>query len=235
MGRGRCSKTMHDLLQEVRAHVDQVLRWLRPFPGPLAIESSAGILAVDLSAYPFRNGVEGAAIRGRSIILATHLRGTRRREVFAHEVAHILVWRRQLGPVPRPLEEAFAEQFARELLVPRSWLQRRHGSVASLAAEFGVTRATIALQLAVLGHAPEVMRDGGRVLCATCGVGSHIPSCECARYRQGSRATQRRLPELRHLRDGRRAVRVAGQHQQLELAPASRFDQSSALRLRRSR
>jgi hypothetical protein len=124
------------------------------------------------------------------------LRGARELFVFAHELAHALHRRGRFRSLHKADEEWFADWFARELLLPRRWLTDRplsHGQIAAL----GIGYETWALQLAILGTAPSLMRNRGRVLCRYCGTSAHRWGCECRALRTGVADAWGDVPDVR--------------------------------------
>jgi hypothetical protein len=181
----------HRPLDSLRPEVDSIVCELRPTFEPLPIERIAGRLGVELHLHGFRGPVLGAALADRAIILDSRLRGHRRAEVFAHEVAHILHRRGYFGSLAAGEEELFADQFARELLLPVPWLLGSTDSPLDLARRLRVTGRILALQLALVGEAPELMRDRETVLCPVCGSEPLALLCRCRSYRKDRRRRQR--------------------------------------------
>jgi hypothetical protein len=94
-------------------------------------------------------------------------------------------------------EEWFADWFARELVLPRRWT-RQPWNEAQLAA-WHVSYDTVALQLAVVNEAPELMRNGRRVLCRECGTTRHRRGCACVPWREQYPGVSRVPPDVRNV------------------------------------
>lgn len=135
----------------------------------------------------------GLTIDRERVLLNSKLGGSLAAFTFAHELGHVYRRRGYFSGLRKGEEEWFADWFAREMVFPRRWL-KREWHVGHLAA-LHVDRVTVALQLAVTGKAPELMRAGVKVLCRTCGSRHHRSGCRCAGYRTSPRSSQL-LPEL---------------------------------------
>lgn len=170
---------------------------LRTKAEPICVERLADQLQVRLIVHRFAGPVRGAAVAGDTILLDAELSPFERRWTFAHEVGHILLQRDHLR-VSRGVEELFADQFARELLLPRGWVEGV-SDVPAFARRVGVARWLVALQMAVVGRAPRLQRDGSSVLCATCGHREHAPPCVCQGWRRRSPHQRRKLPHVRDI------------------------------------
>lgn len=135
----------------------------------------------------------GLTIDRERVLLNSTLGGSLAAFTFAHELGHVYRRRGYFPGLRRGEEEWFADWFAREMVFPRRWLGREW-HVGQLAA-LHVDRVTVALQLAVVGRAPALMRAGDRILCKTCGSRNHRSGCPCVGYRTSLRSN-RLLPEL---------------------------------------
>lgn len=186
------------LLDLVRTDLEQILSMLRPKFAPLQVERTARHLGLVVEEHRFQGPVRGATVEDSLVLLDDRLSGSLRAEVFAHEVGHVLHRRGFFRPIPEHKAELFADQFARELLVPAKWLVAERASGELIARQLRVSRSIIALQLAARGAAPPLMRDRKTVLCATCGIWPHGSQCKCRRFRQDPRFL-RRLPDFRSL------------------------------------
>lgn len=195
------------LLDLVRPEVEATIFELRPWREPLRVNWIAAKLNVEVIDHEFRGPVQGATIDDRVILLEKSLRGSRRSEVFGHEVAHVLRRRGFFPALPSAGDELFADQFARELLAPVAWLGTAAESATTLARKLRIGRPVLAMQLSLLGRAPDVMRDRDAVLCSVCGIQPHDRFCRCRAYRQDrwQRRTLkdfRDLPAFRQVEDG---------------------------------
>ena len=152
---------------------------------------------VTLEIRPLEPRLLGLTLDRERVLLNSTLGGSLAAFTFAHELGHIYRRRGYFPGLRRGEEEWFADWFAREMVFPRGWL-KREWHVGHLAA-LHVDRVTAALQLAVMGKAPALMRVGDKVLCRTCGSRQHRSGCQCARFRTVPRSNQL-LPELPHFR-----------------------------------
>lgn len=160
---------------------------------PFSRDRTAARLDVRLVTHSFVGPTRGVAVAGDTIFLDARLQGAQRDFVFAHEVAHVLLQRSDARVRPEHVE-FFADVFARELLVPREWLEglvdARH-----FARRLRVSHELLAVQLSAAGRVPPVQRLGRRVLCADCGWDRHRPPCACDAWRGESETTRRQLPD----------------------------------------
>lgn len=183
-------------------HAEVVAIQLRRRIGRIDVDATAAAIDVELLEHRFRGPVRGAAIAGQTVLLDDRLRGASRDWVFAHELGHVLVQRREVCVAGRE-EEWFADYFAGCLLLPKPWLDR-DGVGPRLARRTGVGDWLVALRLAVHGRAPSLLQAGRSVLCATCGVRCHDPRCRCSLHRTGRQ--RRTLPNMRSLPGWQRTV-----------------------------
>jgi hypothetical protein len=186
------------VLDAVRPEVNRLLAELRPEAAPLRVERVAARLGLALIDHRFRGPVRGATIEDRAVVLDSRLQGVARAEVFAHEVAHVLHRRGHFAALGGSETELFADQFAREFLVPSRWLANFRYPAPRLARQLGVSYALFALQLAVSGAAPSLMLDRETVLCVNCGIRLHDRRCVCRSFRE-DRHSRRRLHDFRAL------------------------------------
>lgn len=157
--------------------------------GAVDIDECASTLGVHVRTRALRSPLLGLTSSADHVALRPGLTVNERRFVLAHELAHILIRRGQCS-VPgrgRWIEEAFADSFARELLLPCADLRRVSAATLPTTPRiFGITHATLLLQLAVLGLAPSIMRlRDGLILCVKCGDRPGNPACSCRQHRSG--------------------------------------------------
>jgi uncharacterized protein DUF955 len=174
--------------------VDELVRDLRGLRSVrFQLEKVATRAGVLVEWLPLRQRLRGLTLDGERIILDDQLRGAQANFTFAHELAHVFQRRNHFAGLRRSEEEWFADWFAREMLLPRAWLRRdwRGPDLAAL----HVDRMTAALQLSVVGRAPQIMRFGDRVLCGVCGAHHHRWGCECTALRRSPANERQRLPE----------------------------------------
>jgi hypothetical protein len=208
----------HGPLARVADEVKLVLRRLRPTRSRLDERRLALLLNLDIAEHEFRDPVRGAAIGTRAIVLDSRLTGFARQEVLAHELAHILHARGWFRAVPAEEQELFADQFARELLLPREWLLDTPYP-ASLVSRLSVTYELVALQLAVLGHVPQLLSIRGEPVCGFCGPRRHTSRCSSAATLAEARRAGHNFPDVRELVGGA-APTATDKQMQLELEHA---------------
>lgn len=182
----------------LQEEVDGVVRALRPRRfAPFHVESVARRLGITVERR--RLGVEllGLTLDGGTVLLnRRHPGGTNPAFTFAHEVAHVMEGRGFFSGVPVNRREWFADGFARELLVPRTWLiGAAPEEIKELVAKRWVSPEVVCLQAATIGRAPEVFRRGASVLCRDCGERHGLPGCRCFGVRTRPSKAQR-LPTL---------------------------------------
>lgn len=191
----------HPLGPTLVGEVDDIVGWLRgPAPCRLDIELLAERVSVRLAWRDLGNALLGLTLAGGKVLLNGQRLSRRRGQtnyVFAHELAHVLRRRGHFASVAREDEEWFADLFARELVLPRRWLLGRRP--ADLAADLCASYEVVALQLAIIGQAPSLMRHEQRVLCRTCGTRPHRWGCECLPWRDPTRRDVDRLADVRRL------------------------------------
>jgi hypothetical protein len=151
--------------------------------GRLDVAATASQLGIPLRETDLGDYVEGVMLDGVIVLNRAHSSPGRKRFSFAHEVAHVLISRRQMPWGERRNEEWWADWFAQELIYPRRWL-RDPGCWDQLShfddpAEF----RTLALQLGALHVETKVVRVEDDVLCSWCGEREFFATCECRRYR----------------------------------------------------
>ena len=183
------------MLRLVVDEVRHLIDCLRPQVRPFDLNAIAARLGVSLGVHDFPGPVRGATLDDRVVILDVALRGFERDEVFAHEIAHLLRRRGWFYRIPDRDEELFADQFARQLLLPTWWLDDH--DPMSLHRRARVPLATIALQLAVCDRAPQILRDGNEVLCAHCGRYAHPEPCDCHDWRSRPIRARHLLPDAK--------------------------------------
>lgn len=159
----------------------------RPDPrtSRLDIHRTAGDLGVTVVGADLGDHLLGATF-GNKVVLSSNSRLTegRRRFVFAHEVAHVLIARGRMPWVDRRTEEWWADWFAHELIFPRVWLADGFASSQLTLWDDPAERSTLALQLAsVRDESPQVFRVGEVVHCRRCGESPFFAHCECRPYR----------------------------------------------------
>lgn len=187
----------HPLPAGVLAEVDDVVFALRARrPRRLDVDKLAAVVGVELRRRDLGETLLGLTLDDHRVVLHRSLRGARQLFVFAHELGHVFRRRGQFVNVAAADEEWFADWFARELVLPRRWLTDRwpRTKLGSLHVE----AETAALQLASLGLAPALMRNGSRVLCRTCGSDPHDWSCDCRTWRRQPAAVAS-LPDIREV------------------------------------
>jgi IrrE N-terminal-like domain len=174
--------------------IDYLVRGLR---GPQSIRFDLAKIAaranVTVGWRSLQYRLQGITLDSQSVILRDGLRGAQANFTFSHELAHVFRRRGHFVGLRESEEEWFADWFAREMLLPRTWLDREWLGQELAAAH--IDRMTAALQLSVVGRAPSIMRHGDRVLCRVCGVHHHRWGCECAALRCASPRDRHRLPE----------------------------------------
>jgi hypothetical protein len=198
------ARNQHPFGPALRTEVDEIVAALRgPLPRRLDIEVVAGRLGIRVIRRDLGAALRGLAASEDTVLLHQRLTPAMAAFTFAHEVGHVLHRRGSFRGLRRVDEEWFADWFARELLLPRDWLQFTRWRAGGLAA-LGAGVETVALQLAVLGRAPGLMRYRERVLCRTCGSRLHRWTCPCATFRQASHRAVSQLPDARELAQTRR-------------------------------
>lgn len=191
-------------LDRVADEVATVVTLLRPRFGRLSIDTVAERLEVSVGEAMLPEPIKGVAVGTDRIVLSATRSGSERALTFGHEIAHVLLARGSFRRVRASEHELFADQFGRELVLPRGWLTA-HCNGVSLAARLNLSYAVVALQLAAVGHAPAILRHHRLVLCATCGARQHRLRCVCIPYRRRACAGAR-LPRLDELASFRRPV-----------------------------
>lgn len=121
---------------------------------------------------------------GEVVDVDSRLDQNRRRFVTAHEFAHVLVRRGRCNWVARSDEEAFADQFASELLLPAQALLSDSREPAALSHDYGLPIDAVWVQLCAAGRVPQLLRLGTMVVCGTCGTRYSRQACKCRRFRQ---------------------------------------------------
>jgi hypothetical protein len=177
--------------------IDAIVSHLRPEPfAAFRIERVARSLRLELRRRRLGDRLHGVTLDERRVLLNRRLTGSDAVFTFAHEVAHILARRGHFHTLPRAQEEWFADRFAHELVLPRSWLTgassaqlRRLSHARWLPAE------TFAVQLAAIDRAPRLFRSGSAVYCRHCGHRHTLPGCDCRSHRQRHSAAET-IPEL---------------------------------------
>jgi IrrE N-terminal-like domain len=202
----------HPLGSAAVSQVDEAVSWLRVGrPAPLNIERTAALLRIELAERDLGATLMGLTLDARRVFIHGALPRPRKLFVFAHEIAHVLRRRGWFATIPARDEEWLADWFARELLLPRRWLDA--GSVRRQDAA-DVELETLALQLAVVGQAPSIMRLGDRILCRHCGTAPRLWGCPCREARRDSCSTPNITPW--QLLNRNRLV-MSGPRQQLRL------------------
>jgi hypothetical protein len=113
---------------------------------------------------------------------------------FAHELAHVLIRRRQMPWVRRKDEEWWADWFACELIFPRKWLRGKLSWQFRISARQVGDLRVVALQLAAESQ-PQLWRADDEVICGRCGDSVRFDDCPCRRYRADT-DLRRELPNL---------------------------------------
>ncbi len=157
------------------------------------LEKVSARAGVSLEWRSLQGGLQGLTVDCDRIVLSNSLTRANANFTFAHELGHVFRRRGHFAGLRHSEEEWFADWFAREMLLPHTWL-RVDRSGQSLAA-LHVDRMTVALQLAAIGSAPEIMRYGHRVLCRVCGVRHHRWGCSCRELRCAPAVERELLPE----------------------------------------
>lgn len=184
----------HPLGERWLREVDSLVEYARGLQvSRFSIKEVARRSEVTLETRVLEPRLLGLTIDRERVLLNSVLGGSLAAFTFAHELGHVYRRRGYFPGLRRAEEEWFADWFAREMVFPRRWLSREW-HVGQLAA-LHVDRVTVALQLAVVGRAPALMRAGDKVLCKTCGSRHHRSGCSCVGYRT-SLGSNRLLPEL---------------------------------------
>lgn len=176
--------------------MDEVVTYARAGgSAKLDIRRTAARLSVNITDRDLGRDLLGLTLDDRQVLLHKDLGGAKRAFVFAHELAHVLHRRGSFRSVTRRDEEWFADWFARELVLPRRAVTRawHDGRLAALHLDYN----TVALQLAVMGAAPPLMRNRDRVLCRLCGTTQHRWPCQCAAWRHEDHEQGSALPDVR--------------------------------------
>jgi hypothetical protein len=147
---------------------------------------------VVLETQALQPGLLGLTLDSERVLLNQGLSGSLAAFTFAHELAHVYRRRGYFAGLRVREEEWFADWFAREMLLPRSWLSQSWR--AQHLAALHIDSETAALQLSVLGRAPAIMRVRNRVLCRTCGTQHHRAGCQCATIRSAPSSIIQALP-----------------------------------------
>lgn len=185
----------HPLGDRWIAEVDGLVERLRGREvGRLRVEDLVRRSGIELEVKPLRSSLLGLTLDAGRVLLNSELTGARANFTLAHELAHVYRRRGYFAGLRETEEEWFADWFAHEMLLPRVWLWRDWS--AQGIAGLHVDRVTVALQLAVVGKAPEIMRAGTQVLCRSCGSRYSQPGCRCRRYRNSSSDALQALPEV---------------------------------------
>ena len=189
----------HPLGERWLEEVDSLVKFTRGVDvSRFSVQEAARRSEVCLEVKALEPRLLGLTIDRRRVLLNSRLGGSLAAFTFAHELAHVYRRRGYFPGLRRSEEEWFADWFAREMVFPRAWLKRNwHGG--HLAA-LHVDRVTAALQFAVVGEAPPLMRAGDIVLCRTCGCRQHRAGCPCASHRFSS-PRDRRLPGVPHFQN----------------------------------
>jgi hypothetical protein len=164
--------------------------------GRLDVAATAARNHVEVRTTDLAGSAEAVAIDGRIILHHGFTSEGRRRFVFAHELAHLLVERGAMPWVTRRREEQWADWFAHECVMPSRILRDRHWAQLRLFDDPAEQR-TLAMHLASRAREqPTVLRVDGTVVCGSCGDRSFNPECACEEFRHNSSA-RGRLPEMR--------------------------------------
>lgn len=162
--------------------------------GRLDIEETARQHEIELRTADLRGSAEAVTVDGLVILNDSFPTEGRRRFVFAHELAHLLIARGSMPWVRRQREEQWADWFAHECVMPSRWL--REGCWHQLRLfDDPAERQTLAMHLASHSRTPAVLRVDGNVICGSCGDRSFGTGCACEPFRESPDARWR-LPEL---------------------------------------
>jgi hypothetical protein len=196
----------HPLGRRLLGEVDALVTALRgPELARFDFERIASRASVSVVRRPLEPGLQGLTLSPNRVVVNTALRRSTANFTLAHELAHVYRRRGFFAGLRSTEEEWFADWFAREMLLPRAWMDRSWE--APRLAAYGIDGLTTALQLAVTGRAPPIMRYRGRVLCRVCGTHHHRWGCECTSLRSAPPAERRCLPDAGNfIASGRGAV-----------------------------
>jgi hypothetical protein len=184
---------LHPFTAALLSEVEDIVADVRgPRPRRLDVDATARRLDIVVERRDLGSKLLGLTLDERRVLLHDGLKPARAAFTFAHEMAHLLHRRGHFRGLQRDDEEWFADWFARELLLPRLWLRQGRWAPGAFAA-LHVGVVTAALQLAVLGRAPGLMRHRDHVLCRNCGTSFYRWGCGCAGLR---RAPADRLDRL---------------------------------------
>jgi hypothetical protein len=156
--------------------------------GRLNLDRCAQELGVSVRIGGLRSPLDGLTTSDHDVAIRRGLTKTHHQFVLAHELAHVLVRRGRCSVPARGAwtEEAFADAFARELILPvAAVVSTRSDALLDMQREHGASTATLLLQMALAGSAPALMRCAdGLVLCVDCGTRLGPPTCVCRKARE---------------------------------------------------